>query len=108
MAYVQVPKDLAKVRSKLIFNLTPRQLICFGSAAIIGVPVYFLTRGALGSSLATMLLVALTLPFFFLAMYEKDNKVTTSPLNALLHAERLQCPDCRAPRESRRQQIVPE
>ena len=60
MAYVQVPKDLAKVRSKLIFNLTPRQLICFGSAAIIGVPVYFLTRGALGSSLDTMLLVALT------------------------------------------------
>ena len=89
MAYVQVPKDLAKVRSKLIFNLTPRQLICFGSAAIIGVPVYFLTRGALGSSLATMLLVALTLPFFFLAMYEKDGQPFEKVLWTMIQAKYL-------------------
>ena len=89
MAYVQVPKDLAKVRSKLIFNLTPRQLICFGCAAIVGVPVYFLTRGALGSSLATMLLVALTLPFFFLAMYEKDGQPFEKVLWTMIQAKYL-------------------
>ena len=89
MAYVAVPKDLAKVRSKLIFNLTPRQLICFGSAAIIGVPVYFLTRGTLGSSLATMLLVALTLPFFFLAMYEKDGQPFEKVLWTMIQAKYL-------------------
>ena len=29
MAYVAVPKDLSKVKSKVAFNLTKRQLICF-------------------------------------------------------------------------------
>lgn len=29
MAYVNVPKDLNKIKSKVLFNLTKRQLICF-------------------------------------------------------------------------------
>ena len=29
MAYVPVPKDLTKVKTKVAFNLTKRQLICF-------------------------------------------------------------------------------
>ncbi len=37
MAYVPVPKDLTKVKTKVAFNLTKRQLICFGSGALIGV-----------------------------------------------------------------------
>ena len=36
MAYVNVPKDLTKVKTKVLFNLTKRQLICFGSGALIG------------------------------------------------------------------------
>ncbi|RHT37082.1 PrgI family protein, partial [Firmicutes bacterium AM29-6AC] len=28
MAYVPVPKDLTKVKTKVMFNLTKRQLIC--------------------------------------------------------------------------------
>ena len=36
MAYVSVPKDLTKVKNKLVFNLTRRQLICFALAASIG------------------------------------------------------------------------
>ena len=50
MAFVSVPKDLTKVKNKIIFNLTKRQLICFGIAAAVGVPFYFLTRGIIGSS----------------------------------------------------------
>ena len=38
MAYVNVPKDLTKVKAKVLFNLTKRQLICVGSGALIGVP----------------------------------------------------------------------
>ena len=38
MAFVSVPKDLTKVKNKIIFNLTKRQLICFGIAAAVGVP----------------------------------------------------------------------
>ena len=49
MPYVPVPKDLTKVKTKLAFNLTKRQLICFSLAALVGLPVYFLTRGAIGS-----------------------------------------------------------
>ena len=31
MAYVPVPKDLSKIKTKLAFNLTKRQLVCFSS-----------------------------------------------------------------------------
>lgn len=50
MAYVSVPKDLTKVKNKVAFNLTKRQIICLGIAAVIGLPFYFLTRGAIGNS----------------------------------------------------------
>ena len=72
MAYVPVPKDLSKIKTKLAFNLTKRQLICFSAAASVGVPTYLLTRGALGNSAAMLLMIGLMLPFFFFAMYEKD------------------------------------
>jgi len=51
LAYVPVPKDLTKVKSKVLFNLTKRQLICFGGGALIGVPLFFLLRGSLGAKL---------------------------------------------------------
>lgn len=72
MAYVQVPKDLTKVKNKVMFNLTKRQLICFGLEALIGIPTYFLTKNLVGTTVAACLMVILMLPFFFFAMYEKD------------------------------------
>lgn len=72
MAYVPVPKDLTQVKTKLVLNLTKRQLIFFSLAAVVGVPLYFLTRKGLGSSIAAILMVTVMLPFFFMAMYEKD------------------------------------
>ena len=36
MAYVPVPKDLNAVKTKVLFNLTKRQLVCFGSGAAVG------------------------------------------------------------------------
>lgn len=72
MAYVNVPNDLSKIKTKLAFNLTKRQLICFGAAAAAGVPLYLLTRGALGNSAALLLMLAVMLPAFLLAMYERD------------------------------------
>lgn len=72
MAYVSVPKDLTKVKNKVAFNLTKRQIICLGIAAVIGLPFYFLTRGAIGNSNAATGMVLLMLPAFLFAMYEKD------------------------------------
>jgi len=69
-----VPKDLSRVKSKIAFGLSKRQLICFGSAAVIGVPTYIFTRGVIGNSAAALLMIGLMLPLFFLAMYEKDNQ----------------------------------
>ena len=71
MPYVQVPKDLSKVKTKLAFNLTKRQLICFSGAAV-GIPAYLLTRSVIGNTPAMLLMVGLMLPFFFFAMFERD------------------------------------
>ncbi len=38
-SYVNVPNDLSKVKTKLAFNLTKPQLVCFGIAAAVGVPL---------------------------------------------------------------------
>ena len=72
MAYVTVPKDLEKVKNKLVFNLTARQIICIGVGGAVGIPLYFMTKDALGSSGAATVMVITMLPAFFFAMYEKD------------------------------------
>ena len=70
--YVNVPNDLSKVKTKMAFNLTRRQLVCFGIAAAVGLPFYFLSRGIIGSSNAATGMCLLMLPAFLFAMYEKD------------------------------------
>ena len=57
MAYVTVPKDLTKVKSKVVFGLTKRQLICFGGALLVGVPLFFLIRGRVPTSAAALIMV---------------------------------------------------
>ena len=64
MAYVPVPKDLTKVKTKVAFNLTKRQLVCFGGGALIGVPLFFLLREPVGNSVAAMCMMLVMLPFF--------------------------------------------
>ena len=74
MAYVPVPKDLTKVKSKVLFNLTKRQLICFGGGALIGVPLFFLLRGSLGASSAAILMVLSMVPLFVMGLFEKNGR----------------------------------
>ena len=89
MPYVPVPKDLTKVKTKVAAGLTKRQLICFSLAALAGLPVYFLTRGAIGNSAAALLMIGLMMPFFFFAMYEKDGQPAEKLLrNRLRHKRR--------------------
>ena len=73
-AYIPVPRDLTRVKSKAFFNLTKRQLVCFGSAALIGVPLFFWIKSMGNVSLATLVMIIAMLPLFFLAMYEKDGQ----------------------------------
>ena len=80
MAYVPVPKDLTKVKTKVAFNLTKRQIICFTAALILGLPVFFLLKGSIGTSLAAFFMILIMLPFFLFAMYEKHGQ----PLEVIL------------------------
>ncbi len=74
MAYVPVPKDLSKVKTKVAFNLTKRQLICFAAALGVGLPLFFLLKDSAGTSLAAMAMIVVMLPCFLFAMYEKHGQ----------------------------------
>ena len=74
MAFVSVPKDLNRVKTKVALNLTKRQLICFPAAGAVGIPMYFLSKGVIGNSAAILLMIVLMFPFFFLAMFERDGQ----------------------------------
>ena len=74
MAYVPVPKDLSKVKTKVAFNLTKRQIVCFAAALLIGLPRFFLLKGSAGTNLAAMAMIVVMLPCFLLAMYEKHGQ----------------------------------
>ena len=73
-AYISVPRDLTRVKSKILFGLTKRQLICFGTGALIGVPVYFFVRSAVNLSLAALAMIVVMLPFFFFGLYERNGQ----------------------------------
>lgn len=92
MAYVSVPKDLTKVKNKVAFNLTKRQIICLGIAAAIGLPFYFLTRNVLGTSNSATIMVLLMLPAFLFAMYEKDGMHLEQVLMNIINVKFLHPP----------------
>ena len=74
MAYVTVPKDFTRVKSKVVFGLTKRQLICFGGALLVGVPLFLLIRGRVPTSAAALLMVFVMLPGFLMALYERHGQ----------------------------------
>ena len=80
MAYVSVPKDLSTVKTKVVFNLTKRQLICFSAALAVGLPLFFLTKDSVGTSGSTLMMIFTMLPLFMLAIYEKHGQ----PLEIIL------------------------
>ena len=74
MAYVTIPKDLSRVQSKILFGLTKRQVICFGAATLVGVPLFFLVKPSLGTTTSALCMILVMLPFFLFAMYEKHGQ----------------------------------
>ena len=85
-SYISVPRDLTKVKSKVMFNLTKRQLICFSAAALLGVPSFFLLKMVGSSSMAAMGMMVVMMPLFFLAMYEKNGQPLEVFLNQFIQA----------------------
>lgn len=74
MAYVPVPKDLSKIKTKVAFNLTKRQIVCFAVALIVGLPLFFLLKDSAGTSAASFVMIVVMLPCFLMAMYEKHGQ----------------------------------
>lgn len=72
MAYVPVPKDLDKIKTKVAFNLTKRQLIGFAVAALIGIPVYLTVKKYLPNDISLIFLLIFTFPVFYITFFDKD------------------------------------
>ena len=89
MAYVPVPKDLTKVKTKVMFNLTKRQLVCFGGGLLVGLPLFFLLMGPIGVSSAALCMMIVMLPCFLLAMYEKNGQPLEKVLSNLIRVSIL-------------------
>lgn len=88
-AYISVPRDLANVKTKVAFNLTKRQLICFGAAALVGVPLFFVLRDVGGNTAATLGMMIVMLPAFFLGMYQKNGQPAEKLLRYYVQAKFL-------------------
>ena len=89
MAYVPVPKDLSRIKTKVAFNLTKRQLIFFAAALLVGLPLFFLLKGSTGTSLAAFVMILVMLPCFLFAMYEKHGQpYQTENFYAVLERQR--------------------
>ena len=74
MSYVPVRKDLSAVKTKVMFNLTKRQLICFAAGAVVAIPLFFLCKTGMNTSAASLIMVLALMPFMLLAMYEKNGQ----------------------------------
>jgi hypothetical protein len=66
---------MTEVKTRLIMNLTKRQLVCFGAAAAIGAPLFLSFRGMMGNTGAMMIMIAAVIPAFFFAIYSKDGVI---------------------------------
>ena len=86
---VAVPKNLSGIKTKVALNLTKRQLVCFGVAAAVGVPSYLLARSSIGNTGAMFFMMAVALPAFLLAMYEKDGLPFEKVVRNIIRAQFL-------------------
>jgi hypothetical protein len=84
LPYVPVPKDLTKVKNKVAFGLTKRQILCFALAGLTGLPVYFLLRSVTGNSAAVLVMIFVMLPFFFIATYERNGQPAEKVIKNIL------------------------
>ncbi len=73
MAYVKIPKDLTKVKTKVALNMTKRQLVGFSVAAVVGFPLYLGLKKIASNDVSMILMSFVVLPILFVTLYEKDN-----------------------------------
>ena len=62
------------VKTKVLFNLTRRQLICFGIGGAVALPLFFLCKKYMEASVASLVMIFALLPFMLLGIYEKNGQ----------------------------------
>ena len=77
------------MRTKIAFNLTKHQLVCFDIGAAVGIPAYLLSRGAIGNTGALFVMLGIMLPAFMMDMYEKDGLPFEKMLRNILNTRFL-------------------
>lgn len=71
---VKIPRDLGKIKAKVVMGLTKRQLICFGLGAALGLPAFFAMKPLIGAGPASAVMILIMIPAFLFALYEKDGR----------------------------------
>lgn len=89
MDYVDVPLDITRIKVKFLFGLTKRQVICFGSGALVGVPLYLLVKTFLPSNIAALFMIGAMVPFFLFALYEKNGEPLEKVLRHFIQSRYL-------------------
>ena len=72
MIEVKIPKEIRDFKSKVIFNLTARQIICLVLAIAIDVPAYIFLKPIIGDEIASWLVIFLAAPIFLVGFIKKD------------------------------------
>ena len=70
--YVKIPKDLNDIKEKFMFNLTKRQVVCFGIGLLVGFPLFFLTKNSLGMTGGIFAMGACAAPAIICGVYKKN------------------------------------
>ena len=86
---VSVPKELKKIKSKLFFGLTKRQLIGFGLAIAIGLITFFFFREISNLDIAMYALFFAVAPIFFITIYSKDGMTAEKWIKLILEYKYL-------------------
>jgi hypothetical protein len=95
VAYVSVPKDMTEVKTRLVMNLTKRQVVCFGAAAAIGAPLFLAFKDVIGNTGAMTIMIAAVIPAFFFAIYNKDGVIPAEKFLLLILRQKFFYPKIR-------------
>lgn len=71
MPYVQIPRDLTKIKEKFLFGLPKRQVLYFALGIGIGIVPFFMLV-EYDVTTAVVILMLCVMPFGFMGMYEKN------------------------------------
>ncbi len=74
MLTAEIPADITKIKHRVMFKLTKRQLVCFGGGALIGVPLFLFLKSYVDVSIATTAMMLVMMPCFAFGLYEKGGQ----------------------------------